>query len=101
MVFAVLNGTVESGVTTSPTTNMKKLNYTGISAVSCTVDVTLFDEYLSTDGMDPDESIATPLSNLTMLSWPNRGVDQSNADLATCKSFDPLNPFFPANYSQH
>lgn len=65
IIFAAINGTVEGGGITQPTANMSSYGYTGISAVSCQVDVELVDDQLNVGIGDASTVITTSLSTFS------------------------------------
>ncbi|OJD37672.1 uncharacterized protein BKCO1_6000135 [Diplodia corticola] len=67
LVFAAINGTIENGESSEPTKAMKDQGYTGVSAVSCDVDVSLVD---SSFEIGSGTSNFTTVSNLDMLEGP-------------------------------
>lgn len=68
LVFAALNGTIESGEFSEATRGMKVENYTGVSAVACDVDVDLVDSSFETGS---GTSQFTTVSDLDMLEGPS------------------------------
>ncbi|KAJ9658067.1 hypothetical protein H2198_003905 [Neophaeococcomyces mojaviensis] len=83
LVFAAMNGTIEGGVTTEPTSAMKLRGYTGISAVACTVDVNLVDDSFT---VGRGQHNVTVLSNLTTITSPEvTGVSTNENHTETAK----------------
>jgi hypothetical protein len=67
IVFAAINGTIQNGASTAPTELMKAWDYGAISALACSVDVTLIeDQFIIGEGSGNNVT----LSSFNTLSGP-------------------------------
>ncbi|KAE9374182.1 hypothetical protein N431DRAFT_532924 [Stipitochalara longipes BDJ] len=71
LVFAAINGTIEGGTRNSVTKSMSQSAYTGISAIQCSVDVTLIETQMDV-GTGGHKNSAANVSTLATVLGPGQ-----------------------------